>query len=524
MRAHGRLLVLLGLSVLLIGTAPAVAPPAAAAPLFGHDISWPQCPPNGQPMPPTTTEFVIIGLTRGLPFTENPCLQFHVDWQETNGVPAHGYVVVAFPTAAQLSTYGSQGPWSARTRAGQLSNTGYAAAQFALSSLRRVGFTAPTIWIDVEPRSAQPWPTATPAQQRENRLVVEGTMRAFRDAGFGYGLYSYLAGWQEITGSWWLPGVPVWATAGRLDYPDEARDRCVQPSFSGGRVLVSQWYDDTRDYDLTCGTYAFAPVPVPPSSPSGSTGDFDGTWTDDVLARDPRTGDLFHYGGTGSGTMTPTGSRIGTGWGQFDVLDTPGDLNGDGAADVLARRPNGDLLLYPGDGRGGWLAPSLVGIGWHVMNAIVSPGDFDGDQRADVLARVRATGELWLYPGNGAGSWLPRRLVGVGWNGMDALLSPGDFTGDGFSDVLAREQGSGNLWLYPGNGAGSWLPRRLVGNGWQVMDAVFSPGDFTSDRVGDGLARRAGTGELFLYPGNGSGGWLPTSRPGTGWNVFDVLF
>ena len=34
--------------------------------------------------------------------------------------------------------------------------------------------------------------------------------------------------------------------------PTEAHDRCTQPSFSGGPVLLSQWYDDTRAYDMTC--------------------------------------------------------------------------------------------------------------------------------------------------------------------------------------------------------------------------------------------------------------------------------
>ena len=82
-------------------------------------------------------------------------------------------------------------------------------------------------------------------------------MRGLRDAGFSYGVYSYLSGWQSITGSWRLPGVPVWATAGRLDYPGEAQDRCRQASFSGGRVQMAQWYDDTRDYDLTCDPYTF---------------------------------------------------------------------------------------------------------------------------------------------------------------------------------------------------------------------------------------------------------------------------
>src|SRR4051812_45935513 len=99
---RGRLPLVLVLVAVLLGVAPGGAPPAAAATLFGHDFSWPQCPTSvgggGLPLPPADTQFVIVGLTRGLPFTENPCLQDHVTWAQTNGKPAHAYTIAAFPT------------------------------------------------------------------------------------------------------------------------------------------------------------------------------------------------------------------------------------------------------------------------------------------------------------------------------------------------------------------------------------------------------------------------------------------
>ena len=61
--------------------------------------------------------------------------------------------------------------------------------------------------------------------------------------------------------------------------------------------------------------------------------------------------------------------------------------------------------------------------------------------------------------------WLPRRQVGSGWWGMNAIVTPGDFNGDSHPDVLARDT-SGNLWLYPGDGASGWLTRSRVGSGW----------------------------------------------------------
>ena len=500
-------------------------PTASAAVLFGHDISWPQCPST---VPPTSTQFVVIGLTNGLPFTENPCLASQAGWATALAKPTHAYTMAGFPTAAQLTAYASSGPWSASSRAGRLSNVGYAEATYAAASIRRVaGWQPRMVWIDVEPRDTeprrQPWPSSTAAQRQENRYVIEGIMRGLRAAGFSYGLYANATGWQSITGSWWLPGVPVWATAGRLDYPTEALDRCTQPSFSGGKVYLAQWWDDVWDYDRTCGTYDFGALPMPTSNLSASTGDFNGDWRGDIVAR-WTSGALKLYAGDGNGSHA-AGATIGTNWSAYSTLETVGDLSGDGSPDVVVRqRANGYLWMFRGTGKGAFIAPAvLLGTGWNVMNAIVGPGDLNGDQRVDLLARQASNGDLFLYRGNGRGGLGARVRIATGWNRYDLLVPVGDVSNDGRPDLMARERSTAYLWLFAGNGSGGFAAPTRVGAGWNQFTALMSPGDFTGDRVGDVLARKA-TGQLYLYPRTPTNGWSTPRLVSTGWNIANALF
>lgn len=96
-----------------------------------------------------------------------------------------------------------------------------------------------------------------------------------------------------------------------------------------------------------------------------------------------------------------------------------------------------------------------------------------------------------------------------------------DFDGDGHNDVLARDA-AGNLWLYPGNGGGGWLARRRVGTGWNGFSPITAPGDFNGDGHPDVLARD-GAGRLWLYPGNGTAGWLAPRIVGSGWNGYSAF-
>ncbi|MFC6558231.1 FG-GAP repeat domain-containing protein, partial [Nonomuraea cavernae] len=84
--------------------------------------------------------------------------------------------------------------------------------------------------------------------------------------------------------------------------------------------------------------------------------------------------------------------------------------------------------------------------------------DFSGDGKADVIARNATTKDLHLYRGNGSGGFQSGtgEAFGHNWSAFDIIFSPGDFTGDGKADIIARNTTTKDLHLYRGNGTGSF--------------------------------------------------------------------
>lgn len=55
---------------------------------------------------------------------------------------------------------------------------------------------------------------------------------------------------------------------------------------------------------------------------------------------------------------------------------------------------------------------------------------------------------------------------------FSTIISSGDFNGDGGSDVVVRGW-DGTLWMYPGNGSGGFLQPKAVGTGWSIFSGLL---------------------------------------------------
>lgn len=91
-----------------------------------------------------------------------------------------------------------------------------------------------------------------------------------------------------------------------------------------------------------------------------SPGMWSGRTRPDLLTRDGRTGTLTLWYGTGGAGLVRA-KDVGWNWGSFSQIVGAGDLSDDGRPDIVARTTSGDLVLYPGNGRGGFTSSSLLG-------------------------------------------------------------------------------------------------------------------------------------------------------------------
>lgn len=249
--------------------------------------------------------------------------------------------------------------------------------------------------------------------------------------------------------------------------------------------------------------------------------DYDGDGRDDVIARRDQTGALELWPGDGAGGFG-THSVIGQDWGGLDLIETAGDLNGDGRPDLLGRvAATGALNFYAGDGSG-FADPVRIGRGWDAMNAIVSGHDYNGDGRIDLLAAEAGTGTLWLYPGTGTGTHGRRTAIGSDFDQVRELTAVGDMNEDGHADIVAVSTADECMYFYAGPGSAGFAPRVLFDCGWDVMESAAAVGDFDGDGHADWLGREPAANLLYLFKGDGLGGYGSSPVIDYGWNPMTI--
>ncbi|WP_406290961.1 FG-GAP repeat domain-containing protein [Streptomyces sp. NBC_00209] len=236
-------------------------------------------------------------------------------------------------------------------------------------------------------------------------------------------------------------------------------------------------------------------------------------------------GDLTIQFGQDSGVFS--GKASGTGWPAGTVAVPFADTGSDRCSELLVRMPGGELRRYDGScGTSGYRPTSkhtVIGGGWQQYDVLTSPGDLNGDGRADLVARQTSTGDIYFYAGTAAGKFLPKTRINTDWRTYAQITGVGDITGDGIPDLLGHDR-SGGLWRYNGLGNGRFAARVKVFSDWgSSYNALIGVGDLNGDGRNDFVVRDS-AGKLFRNNGNGKGSFGARTQIATGWQTYKGIF
>ncbi|MFB7515825.1 FG-GAP-like repeat-containing protein [Streptomyces sp. NPDC056144] len=323
---------------------------------------------------------------------------------------------------------------------------------------------------------------------------------------------------------------PVSWTVIRTYRANETRGRVVPPVWDGRTASGSPVPNGSYAWELTARTAdgkgqdltLTGTVKVSGGQPA---------WRDmagkdgagDLLVMDT-TGVVSMYRGNQFGSLSGRIAGTGVKFPTASLFVPSGDVNADGCADVLVRvgdqlrsyRPGCDKVLS------GASPYTLVGTGWGQYDVLTSPGDIDGDGFADLVARQTTTGDMYVFGGTADHRLKPRIRIGTNWKVYKKIVGAGDMNRDGRADLVAVD-GTGALWRYRGTATGGMLPRERIGSGWNMYSALTGVGDISGDACPD-LVGRDTTGSLYVHQGTCGSGYGSRYRLGGGWNVYKGLY
>ena len=233
--------------------------------------------------------------------------------------------------------------------------------------------------------------------------------------------------------------------------------------------------------------------------------DFDG---------DRKTDIAVYRASTGVWWVTPSSGApaYGYGWGGPGFKPVPGDYDGDGKTDIaIYNNTGGAWWVIPSSGTGPQGQMGAYGIGWGGSVFKSVPGDYDGDGKTDIAIYDTTGGAWWVIPSSGIPAY------GVGWGGSAFKPVPGDYDGDGKTDIAIYDTVSGGWWIIPSSGTGPQGQVGAYGVGWGGSAFKPVPGDYDGDGKIDIAIYNTSTGAWWIIPSSGLGPQGQVGAYGVGW-------
>ncbi len=261
----------------------------------------------------------------------------------------------------------------------------------------------------------------------------------------------------------------------------------------------------TFGYPTTLTTYQ---VPY-----AGVAADFNGDGFQDLAVSALDGVEIFRGNGTGT-FSSPTTFAAGANPSQVVV----GDFNNDGIPDLaVANGASSTVSVLFGNGDGTFATAvnlptgNTSGSGTTALVVL----DYNRDGNADLAAIDTTDGLVYLFAGNGNGTFQGVASLNVG--GTPADIASADFNWDGAPDLVIVDSTNSQILVLLGNGNGTFQPAVTYPTGSLPVSVAIS--DFNGDGQADLAVANGFDTTISVFLGTGTGAFQPGSTyPGVTYN------
>ena len=240
-----------------------------------------------------------------------------------------------------------------------------------------------------------------------------------------------------------------------------------------------------------------------------NVGDFNGDGHLDVTAMDLSNGEWFVSTGNSNGTLNAPVLWL------TRMVDTSynrpmvGDVDGDGLDDLIFRDATGNGRWYVGNSSGSSFGNPTFSVQWNpsLIWVNIDVGDFNNDGKVDVIGQQSSTGQWFVSFANSLGVGFDYAVSANFWN-PNANFSEaqyGDFNGDGYLDFAGYQGQTGNVYVSRNNSGATFSPILWGSFSGSHTWIDWRSGDFNGDGKSDLLARSEQTGDVYVALANTTG-------------------
>lgn len=238
--------------------------------------------------------------------------------------------------------------------------------------------------------------------------------------------------------------------------------------------------------EFTKGTTVAMPATAGPDWVS--VADFNNDGKADLVIADFDSNFLYVRLGNGTdGFTTPAAAPIAPlPAGYYPTFLAANDFNGDGKKDVAVagiafagsavNTTTGRVAVALGDGTGGFTVSAT--LSFNAVPGWIETADFTGDGKVDLAVVNNGSGQLNILQGNGAGSFSLATGSPIALAAGLVSVASLDFNRDGKRDLVVSNKTAGVLYFLQGNGAGVFTQ---VGTAGVPQAGAVAVGDFNSD-------------------------------------------